>query len=415
MRLRPVLHCAVLQMSDTKNPSELLAGYRVLDLTSSIGALCGKLLGDLGMDVIKIEPPAGDSTRSEPPFANGHAHREGSLRFAYLNAGKRSVTLDIAKPSGRKLLLDLVERADVVVEDFAPGQLAALGIGNDNLLEKQSKLILVSVSGFGQDGPYAKYKTTDLIGNAMGGLLYISGDPTMTPCNPPETQSFYYTSLFASYGVMLALWQRETRGIGAWIDASVQASMALHEHVAFNYSAEGRVMKRAGSQHQHNAPANLFQCKNGWISLFVTQTHWPLLLKVWPDHDPALDDPKWINSNLRRQHADYINAQVTSFTSRFLKEDFAELMQKNGIPGLPVNSPSDFMKDPHIQARSFFADVSHPVLGNFAQPGTPFMVDGARPAAQPAPLLGQHNHEILRGELKLSATDVAVLAQEKVI
>ena len=185
----------------------------------------------------------------------------------------------------------------------------------------------------------------------MGGLLYISGDPTMTPCNPPETQSYYYASLFASYGVMLALWQRETRGIGAWIDASIQASMALHEHVAFNYSAEGRVMKRAGSQHQHNAPANLFQCKNGWIALFVTQTHWPLLLKLWDDHDPALDDPKWINSNLRRQHADYINAQVTSFTSRFLKEDLAEMMQKNGIPGLPVNSPSDFMKDPHIQAR----------------------------------------------------------------
>jgi len=214
---------------------------------------------------------------------------------------------------------------------------------------------------------------------------------------------------------MLALWQRETRGIGAWIDASVQASMALHEHVAFNYSAEGRVMKRAGSQHQHNAPANLFQCKNGWISLFVTQTHWPLLLKVWPDHDPELDDPKWINSNLRRQHADYINAQVTSFTSQFLKEDLAELMQKNGIPGLPVNSPSDFMKDAHIQARGFFSYVNHPVLGTFAQPGTPFMVDGQRSPPSPAPLLGQHNREVLCGELGLSASELAVLATEKII
>ncbi len=372
----------------------MLAGYRVLDLTSSVGALCGKLLGDFGMDVIKVEPPGGDLARSEPPFAKGHAHREGSLRFAYLNAGKRSVTLDITKASGKKLLLELVARADIVVEDFPPGYLAEVGIGYETLIEKRSKLILVSVSGFGQDGPYANYKTTDLIGNAMGGLLYISGDPKMTPCNPPETQSFYYASLFASYGVMLALWQRETRGIGAWIDASVQASMALHEHVAFNYSAEGRVMKRAGSQHQHNAPANLFQCKNGWISLFVTQTHWPLLLKVWPDHDPALDDPKWINSNLRRQHADYINAQVTAFTSRFLKEDLAELMQKHGIPGLPVNSPSDFMKDPHIQARGFFANVNHPVLGSFAQPGTPFMVDGRRAAPSPSPLLGQHNNEV---------------------
>ena len=402
-------------MTDIAQSTGLLPGYRVLDLTSSIGALCGKLLHDLGMDVLKVEPLEGEATRCAPPFAKGHVHREGSLRFAYLNAGKRSVTLDITKSSGKKLLLDLIERMDIVVEDFAPGYLASLGLGYEVLLERQNKLILVSLSGFGQDGPYAQYKTTDLIGNAMGGLLYISGDPKMTPCNPPETQSLYYASLFATYGVMLALWQRETRGIGAWIDASVQASMALHEHVAFNYSAEGRVMKRAGSQHQHNAPANLFQCKNGWISLFVTQTHWPLLLKVWPDHDPELDDPKWTNSNLRRQHADYINAQVTSFTSRFLKEDLAELMQKHGIPGLPVNSPSDFMKDPHIQARGFFANVNHPVLGTFAQPGSPFMVDGQRGTPSPAPLLGQHNHEVLCGELGLSAGDVAVLAAEKVI
>ena len=402
-------------MTDMTNATSLLPGYRVLDLSSSMAAFCGKLLGDLGMDVIKVEPTDGDPTRREPPFAKGQAHREGSLRFAYLNAGKRSVMLDIAQENGRKLLLDLVARSDVVLEDFAPGYLAERRLGYDVLLERQKKLILVSLTGFGQDGPYAHFKTPDIVGNAMGGLLYISGDPQMTPCNPPETQSYYYASLFAAYGAMLALWQRETRGIGAWIDASIQASMALHEHVAFNYSAEGRVMKRAGSQHQHNAPANLFQCKNGWIALFVTQTHWPLLLKVWPDHDPALDDPKWINSNLRRQNADYINARVTSFTSRFLKEDLAELMQKNGIPGLPVNSPSDFMKDPHIQARGFFGDVTHPVLGTFAQPGRPFMIDGQRAGPSPAPLLGQHNQEVFCGELGLSTSDLASLTAEGII
>ena len=380
-----------------------------------MGACCGKLLRDLGMDVIKVEPREGDATRHEAPFAKGHTDREGSLRFAYLNAGKRSITVNIAAESGRKLLLALVACSDIVLEDFAPGYLSARNLGYEVLLERQNKLILVSLTGFGQDGPYAQFKTPDIVGNAMGGLLYISGDPQMTPCNPPETQSYYYASLFASYGVMLALWQREMRGIGAWIDASIQASMALHEHVAFNYSAEGRVMKRAGSQHQHNAPANLFQCKNGWIALFVTQNHWPILLKVWEDHDPALDDPKWINSTLRRQNADYINAQVTSFTSRFLKEDLAELMQKNGIPGLPVNSPSDFIKDPHIQAREFFGIVKHPVLGTFAQPGCPFMVDGKRDAPSAAPLLGQHNHEVFCGELGLSASELAVLAAEGVI
>jgi benzylsuccinate CoA-transferase BbsE subunit len=399
-------------MSNTSESAALLPGYRVLDLTSSMGALCGKLLGDMGMDVIKIEPPQGDSARSEPPFAKGHAHREGSLRFAYLNAGKRSITLDITKPHGKRLLLRLVQSADIVLETFAPGFLATQNLGYNDLIEAQNKLILVSLTGFGQDGPYAHFTTPDIVGTAMGGLLYISGDPKMAPCNPPETQAYYYASLFAAYGVTLALWQRETRGIGAYIDASIQASMALHEHVAFNYSAEGRVMKRAGSQHQHNAPANLFKCKNGWIALFVTQTHWPLLLKVWEDHAPELEDPKWVNSNLRRANSDYINAEVTSFTSRFLKEDLAELMQKHGIPGLPVNSPSDFMKDPHIQARAFFGTVTHPVLGSFEQPGSPFMVDGRRAAPLPSPLLGQHNHEILCGELGLSAHDLELLAAE---
>ena len=402
-------------MSEAAEPIQLLSGFRVLDLSSSMGAFCGKLLGDLGMDVIKVEPPGGDSTRNEPPFANGHVDREGSLRFAYLNAGKRGITLDITKESGRKLLLDLIARSDVILESFEPDYLTAQNLGYDVLLDRRPRLILVSVTGFGQDGPYAHFKAPDIVGTAMGGLLYISGDPKLPPCNPPETQSYYYVSLFAAYGVMLALWQRETRGIGAFIDASIQASLALHEHVAFNYSAEGRVMKRAGSQHQHNAPANLFKCKNGYIALFVTQNHWPLLLKVWEDHASDLDDPKWINSNLRRANADYINEQVTSFTSRYLKEDLAELMQKNGIPGLPVNAPLDFMNDPHIQARGFFGTVRHPVLGSFKQPGSPFMVDGKRAAPSPAPLLGQHNEEVFCGELGLERRQLDILAADGIV
>jgi crotonobetainyl-CoA:carnitine CoA-transferase CaiB-like acyl-CoA transferase len=399
----------------TSDPAALLPGFRVLDLSSAMGAFCGKVLRDLGMDVIKVEPPEGDPARSEPPFARGCVQREGSLRFAYLNAGKRSVTLDITKRRGRMLLLDLVARSDIVLETFEPGYLEAQHLGYGALLERRPRIIVVSLTGFGQDGPYARFKAPDIVGTAMGGLLYISGDPKLAPCNPPETQGYYYGSLFAAYGAILALWQRETRGIGAHIDASVQASMALHEHVAFNYSAEGRVMKRAGSQHQHNAPANLFKCKNGYIALFVTQNHWPILLKVWEDHPKELDDPKWINSNLRRAHADYINAQVTSFTSRFLKEDLAELMQKHGIPGLPVNSPADFMRDPHIQARGFFNAVTHPVLGVFEQAGNPFMVDGKRAAPESAPLLGQHNEAVYCRELGLSAGDLSVLAADGVI
>ena len=140
-------------MTDTIDTTTLLPGFRVLDLTSSMGAFCGKLLRDLGMDVIKVEPPGGDPTRSEPPFAKDHAHREGSLRFAYLNAGKRSITLDITKDSGRRLLMDLVERADIMLESFEPGYLSVHNLSYEVLLERRPKLILVSLTGFGQDGP----------------------------------------------------------------------------------------------------------------------------------------------------------------------------------------------------------------------------------------------------------------------
>ena len=137
----------------TSDPAALLPGFRVLDLSSAMGAFCGKILRDLGMDVIKVEPPQGDSLRSEPPFAKGHMHREGSLRFAYLNAGKRSITLDITRGGGRKLLLELVRRSDFVLETFEPGFLAANHLDYGALVEQNPKLILISLSGFGQSGP----------------------------------------------------------------------------------------------------------------------------------------------------------------------------------------------------------------------------------------------------------------------
>ena len=283
------------------------------------------------------------------------------------------------------------------------------------MVARRPRLVLVSISGFGQDGPYRDYLAPDLVANAMCGLLFISGDPSLAPCVPPGGQSYVYTSLYAAFGVLLALWQRETRGLGSHIDASVQASMALHEHVAFTYSAEGRLMKRAGSQHQHVAPANLFPCKDGWISFFATQRHWPIFLDMWEGHPPELDDPELRINTKRRAAADWINPMVASFTSGYGKEELSLLLQKHGLPALPVNSPRDFMDDPHIVERGFFGTVSHPVLGTFSQPGAPFLLDGVRSGPRPAPILGQHNGEILGGELGLSEEDLGVLSAEGVL
>ncbi|NIO11629.1 MAG: hypothetical protein GTO40_27870 [Deltaproteobacteria bacterium] len=381
---------------------DLLAGYRVLDLSMDMGAMCGRLLRDLGMEVIKIEPPTGDPLRLEPPFAKGKSQGEGSIRFAYLNAGKRGVTLDLTGAEGRKCFLDLVEKSDVVLESHAPGILDGWNLGFEALSKRQPKIILASISGFGQSGPYRNYLSPDIVTTAMGGLLYISGDPNMTPCMPPGTQSYYYASLCAAYAVVLALWQREKNGRGIHIDTSVQASIALHEHVAFTYSAEGRVMKRAGSQHQHAAPANLFPCQDGFLSLFVTQRHWPLFLEIWENHPPELDDPKLNSNAARHSRTAWLNPLVASFTSQYKKEELAHMMQKRGLPALAVNSPSDFLGDRHIQERGFFGRVTHPVLGTFQQPSAPFMVEGKRVAPSIPPLLGEHNTEIFNGGLKSS-------------
>jgi crotonobetainyl-CoA:carnitine CoA-transferase CaiB-like acyl-CoA transferase len=394
---------------------KLLAGFKVLDLANSMGAFCGKFMADLGMDVIKVEPPGGDAMRREPPFANGRHNREGSLRFAYFNSGKRGITLDIAQPSGRELLLRLARKADIVVGSHPPGYLEELHLGYGDLIERNPRLVLVAISGFGQEGPYRDYRSPDLVTNAMGGLLFISGDPSLPPCSPPGGQSYIYTCLYATFAALLAVWQREVKGLGAYIDASVQASMALHEHVAFTYSAEGRIMKRAGSQHQHVAPANLFPCQDGYISFFATQRHWPIFLDMWEDHPPELDDPELQNNGKRRAAADWLNPLVASFTSRYGKEELSLLLQQKGLPALPVNSPRDFVNDPHIKERGFFGVVEHPVLGTFAHPGTPFVVGGVRSAPRPAPMLGQHNSEVFGNELGLNEDELNVLSANGII
>jgi crotonobetainyl-CoA:carnitine CoA-transferase CaiB-like acyl-CoA transferase len=393
----------------------LLSGYRVLDISAEMGAFCGKFLRDLGLDVIKIEPPKGDPLRSHPPFAEGHDNPEGSLRFAYLNAGKQGITLDLEKPGGRELLLKLVEQADVVIESYPPGYLKSLDLDFPVLKERQEKLIVVGLSGFGQTGPYAHFRAPDIVTTAMSGLLYVSGTPELPPCMPPETQSYYYASIYAAFGAMLALWRREETGQGVYIDASVQASMAIHEHVAFTYSAEGKLVKRAGSQHQHVAPANLFRCKDGYIAIFATHRHWPILLEVWEDHPEELDDPRWKTDMERRKHADRLNPLIESFTSRYEKEELSDLLQKRGIPGLPVNAPSDFRRDPHIQERGFFGSVDHSEIGSFEQLGVPFTVDEKRAGPSPAPTLGQHNEEVYGQILGLKQKELEALTSEGVI
>ena len=366
---------------------EFLKGFRALDLTDLSGQLCGRLLADLGMEVIKIEPPGGDSVRNLAPFVKSAEGKLLSTTFAHLNAGKASKVLDLETDAGRAALRQLVETADVVIESFQPGELDTKGLGYKDLAAINPGIVMASISAFGQTGPKKNYACNDLVALAESGFLYISGDPSLAPCKPPETQAYYFASLFATAGLLAALYRRERTGQGDHIDASMQETLATQEHIIRLWANEKQVLKRAGSQHGSVAPAKIFQCRDGFVYLYVTRQHWKLFLSVWKDHAAVFDAPDWLNNVYRRAHADELNPAVEAFIGKFTMAEITDLLQAKGIPCVPVNTPMGFANDEHVRGRGFMAPVEHSGFGSTRQPAMPCVIDGARPAVGSVPPL----------------------------
>ena len=395
----------------------LLEGFTALDLTGQEGQFTGRILADLGMRVIKVEPSEGDAVRHLGPFKDDVVDPETSLPFTFLNGGKESVTLDIASADGRAILLGLVEHADVLLESFSPGHLSELGLGADVLRARNPALVVSSITPFGQDGPRASYLATDIVGVAMGGLMYISGDPSLAPVKPPETQAFYYGSVFAAYGVLLALYQRGADGPGQHIDVSMQESIATQEHMIREAAFDGVEITRNGSQHKHTTPANIFACQDGHVYLFILSARdWDRLLDLWVDHPAELDAAELKPPARRREHVALINPLVEEFTRRYKKSELTTLLQTHGIPCLPVNSPSDFLAEEQVRARDFFGELESPQLGRYQSPRFPALFDDRRPVpAGPPPTLGQHTAALLGDWLRLDAADLELLSARGVI
>ena len=364
-----------------------LQGYRALDLTGLAGQLCGRVLADLGMEVIKIEPPGGDPVRNLPPFVNSADGKQLSTTFAHLNAGKASKVLDLDKESDRAELRKLVKGADVVLESFQPGELESKGLGYKDLAALNPGIVMASITGFGQTGPKKNLACNDLVALAQSGFLYIAGDPSMAPVRPPETQAYYFASVFAAAGVLAALYRRERTGRGDHVDASMQETLATQEHIIRLWANEKVISKRAGSQHGSVAPARIFPCRDGFVYLYVTRQHWKLFLSVWKDHPAVFDAPDWLNNLYRRAHADELNPAVEQFLGKFTMDEITELLQEKGIPCVPVNTPLGFANDAHVRERGFMAPVEHAGFGPTRQPAMPFVIDGERLAVESVPLL----------------------------
>ena len=364
-----------------------LKGFRALDLTDLKGQLCGRLLADLGMEVVKIEPPGGDPVRKMAPFVRFPHGRVLSTTFAHLNAGKASKVLDLDNEADCEAFRQLVASADVVLESFQPGELEAKGIGYKSLAKINPGIVMASITGFGQSGPKKHFSCNDLVALAESGFLYISGDRALPPCKPPETQAYYFASLFATAGVLAALYQRERTSIGDHVDSSMQESLATQEHIIRLWANENEIVKRAGSQHASVAPAKIFRCRDGFVYLYVTRQHWKLLLSLWNDHPPIFDAPEWLSYEHRRAHVEDLNPAVEAFTSRYTVTEITELLQSQGIPCVPVNTPLDFVNDEHVQSREFIISAKHPGLGETKQAAMPFLINGIRPAVGSIPVL----------------------------
>jgi benzylsuccinate CoA-transferase BbsE subunit len=253
-----------MQSSPDRSAAEApLAGYRVLDLSGPLGVYCAKLLADLGADVLRVEPPAGDPMRARPPFYTAPDGSQHSLYYAQMNTSKRAVSLDLARPQGRDLFLQLVERADVVVEDSTPGYLASLGLDYAALRARNAGLVLTSITPFGQTGPYAAYHPSDLVGQAMGGVLALTGYADGTPLRLACDQGYYATSVHACAGTLVALFHRDATGEGQHVDASMQETVA----VTMQPATEHWDLKGERLGHDNLRFGGTTPCKDGHVAI----------------------------------------------------------------------------------------------------------------------------------------------------
>jgi len=396
-------------------PDQALAGLLVLDLSEHIsGPYCTKLMADYGAQVIKIEKPGlGDVSRSMGPFADDLPDPEKSGLFLFLNANKKGITLNLESEEGVAILERLVEKADILVENFRPGVMASLGLAYESLAEANPALILTSISYFGQDGPYREYCGSDIIAQAMGGLMQLTGEPEREPLRLPGSQAEFQAGLNAAVATLVAVYSCDQTGEGQHVDVSVQEAVAsILEATVATYSYSGLIRNRMGSRHHLQCPSRVMPCKDGWIHVQAGANwdHFATFLGA-----PELMEPR-LTSMLRYHYADEVEGLIQpQLNTREAGELFSSA-QEWRLPFAMVLDIDELMTDPQYEARGFFRDIDHPIVGRLRYPGAPFrMSQTPWQAARPAPRLGEHNEEVYMGRLGLAEEELAMLGSKGVI
>jgi len=415
----------------------LLAGCRVLDLTDEIGLFASKVLGDFGADVVKIEKPDGDAARDIGPFYGETADREKSLFWFAMNTSKRGITLDIENREGRGLFKRLVENADIVLESFEPGYLDGLGLGYSDLAEVKPDIVLTSITPFGQTGPYAHYRATDVVGAAMGGLVRILGElgrpPVRMSCDP---QAYLHAGLQGAMASAMAYYHQQLTGEGQHVDVSMQDSVILSLMNAFEV-AEFMGVNVIGTGQFFISPRpggvmtsrTVFACKDGYAYVsvgggaFLGMAQSSNTLVRWANEQGLamqlkdVDFSQWDMSRVTQEQNDWKDNAVQEFISTKTKAELMEAAVEKNLMIAPCNTIEDLINSPHLRERGFWHIVQHPELSDsITYPGAPVKMEGAPwRVSRPAPLIGEHNQEVFAGELGLTAEQISILRANGVV
>lgn len=401
----------------------MLSPYRVLDISDDKGTVCGKILAELGADVIKIEDPGGGKERSIGPFVNDDNDPEKSLFWFAFNRGKKGITLHLEDDEAKEIFKKLVSDADIVIESFQPGYLDSIGLGYSDLRQVNPGIVFVSISPFGQTGPYKDYKATDLVIMAMSGYMHLCGDSDRPPVRVSYPLAYGFAATEAATGSLIALYDREMTGKGQHVEVSAQEAVTEFTLMA---PWAWDVMKRATQRTGRGG--DLRQCKDGWVMFRIyggqMGARMNTALSEWMESlgeaDEFLESVGWEMldmATVSREYLGEINEAVNNF---FLKHTKAELRKgaaKRGINLDPVWTIPEILNSVQLDARNFYVEVDHPELGmSITYPGG-FFISTDIPCCigERAPLIGEHNDEIYRGKLGISDSELRYLKERKII
>ena len=388
-------------MADRDNVPEApaaLAHLRVVELGDVPAAYAGRLLADLGADVIKVEPPGGAPERRLPPFAGGVEDAERSLTSIHANTNKRGLVLDLSAEGDRDTFNRLLLSADVFVEATPLGWLEAWGYTDAWLEENCPALVTVSMTPFGRTGPYRHYKSSDAITNGAGGFLYGQGDDQRGPCTAPSHSAYQVAGCVAATLAVAGVRHRRRSGVGQRLDVSLQEALTFTNSSSIaRYTLENRMGRRPGAKTYGGSVTNIYRCKDGrYVHFTANLPHmWREFTQNWMT-GTVLSEPQWEDMNYRDSRSDEASAVAAEFISGFTADEFVAEAQRRHLSAAPLNTVGQFVEGEQLAARGWIQEIEHPVIGRYRAPGFPMRLSGTpMRVRRPAPLLDQHRDEVL--------------------